>query len=225
MATYTISVINESSQRQRFVLYQASPFGDAEDGFGNVWMQVTVNEGGDTQNLKITAEYFAWAGSTETPLQSGVVVSGGKALPATLGRGDPNGSTFQTAVHEQLRQFNVNIQEIDPTAPAGAYTIHTRDDFDVGDTRVLIGLGKKDQNGRSIPVASLNPLPNTRYNLTPILKGVIAVNTSSSVGEALAYQAISDMPGVIDFSSGKGQGKFVAVVIFTARGKFEVDYA
>lgn len=59
MATYTISVVNESALKQRFVLYQASPFGDDVDGFGNVWMQLTVNEGGDTQNLRITAEYFA----------------------------------------------------------------------------------------------------------------------------------------------------------------------
>ncbi|KID93454.1 hypothetical protein MAJ_10592, partial [Metarhizium majus ARSEF 297] len=132
--------------------------------------------------------------------------------------------TFHTSVNEQIRQFNVNIQEIDSSAPAGSYTIHTRDDFDVGDTRVLIGLGKKDQHNRSIPVASLNPLPNTRYNMTPILKGVIAVNNSSSIGEALSYQAISDLPGAIDFSSGKGQGKFTAIVIFTARGKFEIDY-
>ncbi|KAK9438121.1 hypothetical protein VB005_09128 [Metarhizium brunneum] len=132
--------------------------------------------------------------------------------------------TFHTAVNELIRQFNVNIQEIDSSAPAGAYTIHTRDDFDVGDTRVLIGLGKKDQHNRSIPVASLNPLPNTRYNMTPILKGVISVDTSSQIGEALSYRAISDLPGVIDFSSGKGQGKFTAVVIFTARGKFEVNY-
>lgn len=63
--------------------------------------------------------------------------------------------TFHTAVNELIRQFNVNIQEIDSSAPAGAYTIHTRDDFDVGDTRVLIGLGKKDQHNRSIPVASV----------------------------------------------------------------------
>ncbi|KID65504.1 hypothetical protein MBR_09580, partial [Metarhizium brunneum ARSEF 3297] len=192
MATYTISVINESALKQRFVLYQASPFGDNVDGFGNVWMQLTVNEGGDTQTVKITAEYFA--------------------------------CTFHTAVSELIRQFNVNIQEIDSSAPAGAYTIHTRDDFDVGDTRVLIGLGKKDQHNRSIPVASLNPLPNTRYNMTPILKGVISVDTSSQIGEALSYRAISDLPGVIDFSSGKGQGKFTAVVIFTPKGKFEVDY-
>ena len=59
MATYTISVINESALKQRFVLYQASPFSDNIDGFGNVWMQLTVNEGGDTQTVKITAEYFA----------------------------------------------------------------------------------------------------------------------------------------------------------------------
>ena len=60
--------------------------------------------------------------------------------------------------------------------------------------------------------------------MTPILKGVISVDTSSQIGEALSYRAISDLPGVIDFSSGKGQGKFTAVVIFTARGKFEVNY-
>lgn len=60
--------------------------------------------------------------------------------------------------------------------------------------------------------------------MTPILKGVISVNNSSSIGEALSYQEISDLPGVIDFSSGNGQGKFTAIVIFTDKGKFEIKY-
>ncbi|PHH93045.1 hypothetical protein CDD83_1747 [Cordyceps sp. RAO-2017] len=216
---YTVSIINESAARQRFVLYHASPFSGDVDGFGNVWMDVTVNEGGDTQNLRLSAESFAWAGTTETPLQSGVVVCSGKSLPAALGGGETRGATFYTTVVGN----SVNLQEDDGGAPKGAYQIKTLDDFDVGDTKVLIGLSK-EKNGRPVPVASLNPLPNTVYNVTPVLKAVITVNNSSPVGEALTYQAISDFPGIVDFSAGSGLGKFTAVVIFTSRGGFEVDY-
>lgn len=43
--------------------------------------------------------------------------------------------------HKQPRHFNVSTAEQDSDSPAGSSNIHTKG-FDVGDSRVLIGLGK-----------------------------------------------------------------------------------
>jgi hypothetical protein len=58
MAEYKIHIKNQQKDMVRFVLYQDSPFKDAKESYGAIWMVAHVNSGG-TKTLKIKSEFFA----------------------------------------------------------------------------------------------------------------------------------------------------------------------
>ncbi|KAB8277212.1 hypothetical protein BDV30DRAFT_235013 [Aspergillus minisclerotigenes] len=130
------------------------------------------------------------------------MVNTGMSLPVRLGQGTTAGDTFNMVIK---RNFPT-IAQSTPTAVASAYEINTVNNC-----------------GLVAPVAVANPFNNIKIQLTPKMKYYI-LESIYETGVIVDYQSVTREAGVIDFTSGKGAGRFYAVVTHDDTGKFTVQY-
>ncbi|KAE8132759.1 hypothetical protein BDV38DRAFT_274872 [Aspergillus pseudotamarii] len=220
--TYTINFQNKRGADSNYAVFMEPPVlsisGTSPDAFMNVWYSTFVPNNGYF-DIKTGVDYYAWVVTATAKPAPGVMVNTGMSLPARLGQGTTAGDTFNMVIK---RNFPT-IAQSTPSAVASAYEINTGTDFPVPNERYLIGLGKVNNRGLVAPVASTNPFNNMKIQLTPKMKFYI-LESIFEAGVIVDYQSVTREAAVIDFTLGKGAGKFYAVVTQDDTGKFTVQY-
>ncbi|KAH6709105.1 hypothetical protein BKA61DRAFT_659085 [Leptodontidium sp. MPI-SDFR-AT-0119] len=169
MPTYTIIVENQSGQSQQYLLFQAPP--EKATPLGKVWSNVWVQTGGTPspngkQNIRITEDIFAIAGTTPKALADGVVVTESDFVgPVTLATGTTPGTAPTIGIVGGNPAF-------DP-APYG--TTNKPNSFGIAIKPfnkttypyVIVGMGKYDATGNVVPCLTWSADPNVKYDITP----------------------------------------------------------
>ncbi|KAI5460509.1 hypothetical protein BGZ63DRAFT_404980 [Mariannaea sp. PMI_226] len=220
MENYMISVENDRGANTNYAIFMEPPqFSGGQQPWMNVWYTSFVPYHGSFE-VRTGLDYYAWVGSVPTSPAPGVVINSGMNMLGRLGTSSVPGSTYEM----QVIQGFPTIQEVTPpTATSGSYEIDTGSDFTVPNNTYLVGLAKVNHRGQVAPVASMAPLNNMKIQITPKMKFYI-MESQQVPGEIVDYHSVAREGGVIDFTSGEGQGKFFARVIQGNDGRFKVEY-
>ncbi|RPB18617.1 hypothetical protein L211DRAFT_719055 [Terfezia boudieri ATCC MYA-4762] len=166
MATYTIKVINGSTARQEFMLFNAQPALSSSVGkaYTNVWVKspsVMYPHGHAT--FVITDEDFAVCGTTPQALANGVVVTTGDYQAVSVTGSSPGtkaivqvvdggpGFTPATGTTTLANSFAISVEPYNPIEYPNVYC----------------GYGKYDSNNQVVPVTVWSAAPNMTYEITP----------------------------------------------------------
>ncbi|KFZ24006.1 hypothetical protein V502_01515 [Pseudogymnoascus sp. VKM F-4520 (FW-2644)] len=221
MNFYTISVENESGKNTTYAAFMEPPqFTSGEQPWMNVWYTSFIPYHGKF-DISTGIDYYAWVGTVRTRLGPGELVNSSMNQLARLGSESNPGSTFDLKINQSFP----TIEQISPSAVAGAYEIQTGIDFNVPNGTYLVGLAKVNNRGQVAPVASISPRNNEKIQITPKMK--FFVTESHQVqGEIVDYTAVSRDGATIDFSSGAGLDKSYAPLFpvkeFTVKEEFWV---
>ncbi|KAG4441286.1 hypothetical protein IFR05_003214 [Cadophora sp. M221] len=169
MPTYTIIVKNQSGQSQKYLLFQAPP--QAAAALGKVWSNVWIQTGGTPspngkQNIRITEDIFAIAGTTPQALADGVVVTESDFVgPVVLASGTVPGTAPTVGIVGGNPAFDP--KPYGTTTKANSFGITTKVFDKETFPYVIVGMGKYDATGNVVPCLTWSADPNSKYDITP----------------------------------------------------------
>ncbi|KAF2221011.1 hypothetical protein BDZ85DRAFT_251543 [Elsinoe ampelina] len=204
MATYTITITNNSSGWQTYKLFMEVPVvqNNSNEVFPNVFAvgRPRLNNG-STQTFVVNTEAFAICGYEQ--LSDHIVARGDDNVSATLtGTGDNNSVI-------DVRDGGPSFVSNGTGAPAGSFEIYVNGYNAVRYPDVFCGYGKRSPSvdyvrgggriERNVNIAACwQAMPNTRYTITPTVKFYVSTGDFTA-GEIVRVTEVG-LTQLIDFT-------------------------
>ncbi|KXJ88044.1 hypothetical protein Micbo1qcDRAFT_207792 [Microdochium bolleyi] len=219
---YRIFIQNDRQQEGNYTVFNVPPEVTSNTTahwvYTNAWITRTIDVD-DNFEIDFNKTCYAWAGTAPSSPGPGVVVQGGTDRHAILGSETDDGSNWPMTVESGAPKFGKEMLD----AESGSYEISTDSSFKMRNNKYLIGLGRPNDDGIIVPVATTLASNNAVTAITPIMKFYIAPS-SFEAGEIVDYETYSKNAGFVDFSSGSGSHKRTAVVHHNDDGSFKTVY-
>jgi len=175
MASYTITIKNESGESQDYLLFMKQPKTtglDSKDVFTNVYITSPGVQSGPKHegHCKFTLhkDFYAVTGTSPSPLDQDVQIETGTSASVTLAApGVPGSQVFMSAPNDSPFWDDTRAST---TTAASAFAIKTDDSFQIGNkNNIYIGMGGKDPNDSTniLPVATFVAHPSATCLVWP----------------------------------------------------------
>ena len=199
MATYYISVFNNTGAAKQYFAFMAPPIVNVStEVFSNVWVQwPMVTTGAQDQVTYSDQTYGFWSQLQASPATN-TVVSCSQSTAVDVAQ---NTSLFFTG--DPAKGLGFGAPANPGNASQGCYDIITKSDFTAANNFVF-GLSRVGTGGSTpVPVATFAGSPNVTYNIQPVIKFWIAEG-SYVPGTIINYQSASTVACGIDFTQHPG---------------------
>ncbi|KAH7274803.1 hypothetical protein B0J15DRAFT_473679 [Fusarium solani] len=220
--TYTIVFANEHGSGGQYVFCMEKPIINNDPTAGNVITNASIGQyvsDGSDFTLTTQIQFNAWCGKLPSQPVDSTTSPQGHSEAVELGTNKNDGDALTMVLDDGSVTFDKAKAK---TAPTGCFTVAQPTGFNASDN-LAFGLAQKDNTDSETPKSIIPADQNMTTNVQPVVKFfVLKVKQGSSDG--VNYQSFSTKPGVVDFTTGDGQGLYTARVVHEKNGDFTVTY-